>query len=41
MSLDQEIKDWESSHWKLKRNTIPPSAIPETISEELRIQLGL
>lgn len=25
--LDAEIKSWESLHWKLKRNTRPPSAI--------------
>lgn len=36
MKLDQEIKDWEKMHWKFQRNTIPPSAIPETISEELK-----
>lgn len=41
MSLNQEIKDWESLHWKFKRSQIPPSAIPETIVEELRTQLGL
>jgi hypothetical protein len=41
MSLNQEIQDWESKHWKFKRNSIPPSVIPETIFEELRIQLGL
>ena len=41
MSLSQEIKDWESLHWKLKRDQIPPSAIPETIVEELKAQLGL
>jgi hypothetical protein len=41
MRLDQEIKDWESSHWKLKRESIPRSAIPDTISEELKTQLGL
>lgn len=36
MKLDQEIKDWESLHWKFQRNNIPPSAIPETASEELK-----
>jgi DNA repair exonuclease SbcCD ATPase subunit len=36
MKLDQEIKDWEKMHWKFQRNTIPPSAIPETISEDLK-----
>lgn len=41
MKLDQEIKDWESSHWKFKRESIPPSAIPESVSDQLRIQLGL
>ena len=41
MNLNQEIQDWESKHWKLKRNSIPPSAIPETIAEELKAQLGL
>jgi len=25
--LDQEIKDWENTHWKFKRNRKPPSAI--------------
>lgn len=25
--LDKEIKDWENTHWKLKRNRKPPSAI--------------
>lgn len=41
MKLDQEIKDWENSHWKFKRSTIPPSAIPESISSELREKFGL
>jgi hypothetical protein len=36
MKLDQEIKDWEKMHWKFQRNTIPKSAIPETVSEELK-----
>lgn len=40
MKLDQEIKDWESSHWKLRRELIPNSAIPETINPELKKQLG-
>lgn len=26
-NLDSEIKEWESKHWKMKRNTPPPSAI--------------
>lgn len=26
-NLNQEIKDWENSHWKMKRNTKPPSCI--------------
>ena len=30
LKLDIEIKDWENLHWKFQRNTIPPSAIPET-----------
>lgn len=41
MNLNQEIQDWESLHWKFKRSQIPPSAIPETIVEELKAQLGL
>jgi myosin heavy subunit len=41
MNLNQEIKDWESTHWKMRRNSIPPSAIVETIAEELKAQLGL
>ena len=36
MKLDQEIKDWENLHWKFQRNNIPPSAIPGTISDELK-----
>ena len=40
MKLDQEIKDWESLHWKLQRNQIPPSAIAETISDGLRAIIG-
>ena len=27
MSLDREIKEWESSHWRLRRGSKPPSAI--------------
>lgn len=27
MKIDQEIKEWESLHWKMQRNTTPPSAI--------------
>ena len=41
MKLEQEIKDWENTHWKFQRNRIPPSAIPETISEELRKRFNL
>lgn len=41
MKLEQEIKDWENTHWKFQRNRIPPSAIPETISEELRKKFNL
>jgi hypothetical protein len=41
MSLNQEIQDWESLHWKFKRSSMPPSVIPETIFEGLRIELGL
>jgi DNA repair exonuclease SbcCD ATPase subunit len=41
MKLDQEIKNWEGLHWKLKRESIPPSAIIETISEELKKEFGL
>jgi len=36
MKLSQEIKDWENLHWKFQRNTIPPSVIPESISNELK-----
>jgi myosin heavy subunit len=35
MKLSQEIKDWESLHWKFQRNTKPPSAIPDSISQSL------
>jgi myosin heavy subunit len=28
--LNSEISNWENLHWKLRRNVIPPSAIPET-----------
>ena len=41
MKLDQEIKDWEKKHWKFQRHAIPPSAMPESISEELKIRLGI
>ena len=41
MKLEQEIKNWEGLHWKLKRESIPPSAIPETISEDLKREFGL
>jgi DNA repair exonuclease SbcCD ATPase subunit len=41
MKLEQEIKEWENTHWKFQRNRIPPSAIPETISEELRKRFNL
>lgn len=41
MKLEQEIRDWESSHWKLRRDSIPKSAIPETINPELKENLGL
>jgi hypothetical protein len=34
--LNQEIKDWEDLHWKFQRSTIPPSAIPETINDDLK-----
>lgn len=27
LRLDSEIKNWESQHWKLRRNNLPPSAI--------------
>jgi DNA repair exonuclease SbcCD ATPase subunit len=36
MKLDGEIKNWENMHWKFQRNNIPPSSIPETISESLK-----
>lgn len=32
--LDKEIKDWENTHWKLKRNRKPPSAIEGEDEEE-------
>lgn len=38
MKLDDEIKNWEKMHWKFQRNSIPPSAIPESISESLRLK---
>ena len=38
MKLDGEIKNWENMHWKFQRNSIPPSAIPESISESLRLR---
>lgn len=41
MKLNQEIKDWEALHWKLKRSNLPPSAIPESISEDLKNKLGI
>jgi len=33
--LDGEIKQWEGSHWKFKRNTVPPSAIPESMNPDI------
>jgi uncharacterized phage infection (PIP) family protein YhgE len=30
IKLDSEIKNWESMHWKFRRNEIPPSAIPDS-----------
>ena len=27
MSLDKEIREWESTHWRLRKGTRPPSAI--------------
>jgi len=41
MKLDQEIRDWEKTHWKFQRNTPPPSAIPETMSVELKQRFGI
>jgi hypothetical protein len=41
MKLEQEIKDWEKTHWKFQIKKIPPSAIPETISDELKKRFGL
>ena len=38
MKLDGEIKNWENMHWKFQRNNIPPSAIPESISDDLRLR---
>ena len=36
IKLDEEIKQWENLHWKFQRNKVPKSAIPETISEDLK-----
>lgn len=33
--LDAEIKNWESLHWKFKRNTTPPSAITESMNPDI------
>lgn len=41
MKLEQEIKDWEKTHWKFQIHKIPPSAIPETISDELKKKFRL
>jgi predicted nucleic acid-binding Zn-ribbon protein len=41
MKLDQEIKDWENMHWKFQRNITPPSAIPSTMSDELKKRFGI
>jgi hypothetical protein len=41
IKLDKEIKDWEGMHWKFQRNNFPPSAIPETISDELKQRFGI
>ena len=27
MALDKEIREWESTHWRLRKGTRPPSAI--------------
>lgn len=28
--INNEISEWENTHWKFRRNMIPPSAIPES-----------
>jgi len=35
--LNAEIKNWESLHWKFKRNIVPPSALPETKSPNFKL----
>ena len=30
LKLDSEIKTWESTHWKFRRNMVPPSAITDS-----------
>jgi len=35
--LNVEIKNWESLHWKFKRNIVPPSALPETKSPNFKL----
>jgi uncharacterized protein (DUF3084 family) len=34
-TLDSEIKQWEALHWKFKRFTVPPSAIPESMNPDI------
>ena len=41
MKLDQEIRDWEKMHWKFQRSVAPPSAIPETMSIQLKQRFGI
>jgi myosin heavy subunit len=35
--LNSEIKSWESLHWKFRRGSIPPSAIPESKSPNFKL----
>lgn len=37
-SFRKEIEEWENLHWKFQRTTVPKSAIPESISEELKLR---
>ena len=38
--LNKEIQDWEKMHWKFQRNVVPPSALPETMSDYLKEKFG-
>lgn len=37
-SFKKEIEEWENLHWKFQRTTVPKSAIPESISDELKLR---